>query len=69
MEAEAYHDGFYTKLLNTPWGLDTIRFIMDKLTKCAHIIMIQERSLAEKLDEIYMREVITCHGVPILVIL
>ena len=42
--------------------------IVDKLTKSAHFIPIYESISAEKLADIYVREVVAMYGVPVSVI-
>ncbi|CAH1431389.1 unnamed protein product [Lactuca virosa] len=59
---------FITKLPRTARGVDSIWVIVDRLTKSAHFIPIQESISAEKLAEIYVREVVACPGVPVLVV-
>ena len=59
---------FITKLPRTARGMDSIWVIMDRLTKSAHFIPIQENISAEKLADIYIREVVARHGVPVSVI-
>ena len=56
---------FITKLPRTAHGVDSIWVIMDRLTKSAHFIPIQESISAEKLAEIYVREIWARHGVPV----
>ena len=48
---------FITKLPRTARGVDSIWVIVDRLTKSAHFIPIQESISAEKLTDIYVREV------------
>ena len=59
---------FITKLPRTARGVGSIWFIVDQLTKSAHFIPIQESISAERLIDIYIREVVARHGVPFLVI-
>ena len=59
---------FITKLPRTACGVDLIWVIMDRLTKRAHFIMIQESISVEKLVEIYVREVVARHGVSVSVV-
>ena len=59
---------FITKLPKTMRGVDSIWFIMDSLTKNAHFILISESIAAEKLTDIYVREVVVRHVVPVCVI-
>ena len=59
---------FITKLPRTACGVDSIWVIMDRLTKSAHFIPIQESISVEKLAEIYVREVVARDGVSVLVV-
>ena len=59
---------FVTKLPRTPRGHDTIWVIVDRLTKLAHFLPIREKDHTSKLAEIYMREIVTRHGVPLSII-
>ena len=60
---------FITKLPMTTRGVDSIWIIVDRLTKSAHFIPIEESILAEKLAKIYVVGVVAHHGVPVLVVL
>ncbi|KAI3776337.1 hypothetical protein L1987_46113 [Smallanthus sonchifolius] len=60
--------GFITKLPRTPTGCDTIWVIVDRLTKSAHFLAIKETDKMEKLTRIYLKEVVSQHGVPISII-
>ncbi|KAJ9553118.1 LOW QUALITY PROTEIN: hypothetical protein OSB04_017163 [Centaurea solstitialis] len=57
-----------TKLPRTPRTVDAIWVIVDRLTKSAHFIAINESSSSEKLVDIYVKEVVARHGVPAIVI-
>ncbi|GJW71268.1 putative reverse transcriptase domain-containing protein [Tanacetum coccineum] len=57
---------FVTKLLKTANGYDTIWVIVDRLTKSAHFLPMRENDPVEKLMKLYMKEVVTRHGVPVL---
>jgi hypothetical protein len=57
-----------TKLPRTPRNFDAIWVIVDRLTKSAHFIAMRESSSAEKLADIYVREIVARHGVPVTVI-
>ena len=52
---------FITKLPRAARGVDSIWIIVDWLTKSAPFIPIQESISAEKLADIYIREVIARH--------
>ncbi|GKA45932.1 putative reverse transcriptase domain-containing protein [Tanacetum coccineum] len=59
---------FVTKLPKTANGYDTIWVIVDRLTKSAHFLPIRENDPIEKLMKLYMKEVVTRHGVPVSII-
>ncbi|KAI3813823.1 hypothetical protein L1987_18558 [Smallanthus sonchifolius] len=59
---------FITKLPRTPSGCDTIWVIVDRLTKSAHFLAIKETDKVEKLTRVYLKEVVSRHGVPISII-
>nr|GEV75292.1 reverse transcriptase domain-containing protein [Tanacetum cinerariifolium] len=59
---------FITKLPKTTNGYDTIWVIVDRLTKSAHFLPMRENDLMEKLMKLYMKEVVTRHGVPVSII-
>lgn len=53
---------FITKLPKIARGFDTNQVIIDRLTKSAHLIYIHEISSTVKLDDIYVREIISHRG-------
>jgi hypothetical protein len=55
---------FITGLPRTTGQKETIWVIVDRLTKFVHFIPICEKDSLEKLDKIYMEEVVRLHGVP-----
>ena len=59
---------FITKLPRSAWEVDSIWVIVDRLTKSAYFIPIQESISAKKLVDIYIREVVVRHGVLVSVI-
>ncbi|GJX86976.1 putative reverse transcriptase domain-containing protein [Tanacetum coccineum] len=59
---------FITKLLKTTNGYDTIRVTIDRLTKSAHFLPMRENDPKDKLMRLYMKEVVTRHGVPVSII-
>ncbi|GJU41307.1 putative reverse transcriptase domain-containing protein [Tanacetum coccineum] len=59
---------FVTKLLKMTNGYDTIWVIVDRLTKSAHFLPMGENDPMEKLMKLYMKEVVTRHGVPVSII-
>ncbi|GJZ88421.1 putative reverse transcriptase domain-containing protein [Tanacetum coccineum] len=59
---------FVTKLPKTSNGHDTIWVIVDRLTKSAHFIPIKETDSMETLTRLYIKEIVSRHGVPISII-
>nr|GEW23419.1 putative reverse transcriptase domain-containing protein [Tanacetum cinerariifolium] len=59
---------FITKLPKTTNGYDTVWVIIDRLTKSVHFLPMRENDLIEKLIKLYMKEVVTRHGVPVSII-
>ncbi|GJS56161.1 putative reverse transcriptase domain-containing protein, partial [Tanacetum coccineum] len=59
---------FITKLPKTENGYDIIWVIVDHLTKSAHFLPMRETGPMEKLMKLYMKEVVTRHGVPVSII-
>ncbi|KAI3783361.1 hypothetical protein L1987_42440 [Smallanthus sonchifolius] len=59
---------FIRKLPQTPTGCDTIWVIVECLTKSAHFLAIKETDKMKKLTRIYLKEVVSLHGVLISII-
>nr|GEU87393.1 reverse transcriptase domain-containing protein [Tanacetum cinerariifolium] len=59
---------FITKLPKTSTGQDTIWVIVDRLTKSAHFLPMKETGSMEKLTRQYLKEVVSRHGVLVLII-
>nr|GEX81748.1 putative reverse transcriptase domain-containing protein [Tanacetum cinerariifolium] len=59
---------FITKLPKTTNGYDTIWLIVDRLIKSAHFLPMRENNPMEKLMKLYMKEIVTRHGVPVSII-
>ncbi|GJV27700.1 reverse transcriptase domain-containing protein [Tanacetum coccineum] len=57
---------FVTKLPKTSTGHDAIWVIVDRLTKSAHFIPIRATDSMETLTRLYIKEIVSRHGVPIL---
>nr|GEY77466.1 reverse transcriptase domain-containing protein [Tanacetum cinerariifolium] len=57
-----------TKLPRTSSGYDTIWVIVDRLTKSAHFLPMREDDSMDKLTKLYLKEVVTRHGIPISII-
>ncbi|GKE59936.1 reverse transcriptase domain-containing protein [Tanacetum coccineum] len=59
---------FVTKLPKTSSGQDTIWLIVDRLKKSAPFLPMKEIDSMEKLTRQYLKEVVSRHGVPVLII-
>nr|GEU73395.1 putative reverse transcriptase domain-containing protein [Tanacetum cinerariifolium] len=59
---------FVTKLAKTANGYDSIWVIVDRITKSAHFLPMRETDPMEKLMKLYIKEVVTRHGVPVSII-
>ncbi|GJS17114.1 putative reverse transcriptase domain-containing protein [Tanacetum coccineum] len=58
----------YTKLPKSSQGYDTIWVIVDRLTKSAIFVPMREIDPMDKLARMYLKEVVTRHGIPLLII-
>nr|GEV33049.1 reverse transcriptase domain-containing protein [Tanacetum cinerariifolium] len=56
---------FVGGLPRTPCGYDTILVIVDRLTKSTHFLRTKKTDNMEKLTQLYLKEVVCKHGVPI----
>nr|GEV93460.1 reverse transcriptase domain-containing protein [Tanacetum cinerariifolium]GEW65871.1 reverse transcriptase domain-containing protein [Tanacetum cinerariifolium] len=59
---------FVSKLPKTSNGHDTIWVIIDRLTKSAHFIPTRATNSMETLTRLYIKEIVSRHGVPISII-
>ncbi|GKB65039.1 reverse transcriptase domain-containing protein [Tanacetum coccineum] len=59
---------FVSKLPKTSIGHDTIWVIVDRLTKSSHFIPIRATDSMETLTRLYIKEIVSRHGVPISII-
>ncbi|GKA56908.1 reverse transcriptase domain-containing protein [Tanacetum coccineum] len=59
---------FVTKLPKSSQGYATIWVIIDRLTKSAIFIPMRETDPLDKLARKYLKEVVTRHGIPVLII-
>ncbi|GJV35417.1 reverse transcriptase domain-containing protein [Tanacetum coccineum] len=58
----------YTKFLRKSQGYDTIWVIVDRLTKSAIFTPMRETDPLDKLARLYLKEVVTRHGIPVSII-
>nr|GFC98595.1 putative reverse transcriptase domain-containing protein [Tanacetum cinerariifolium] len=59
---------FVMKLPRMSSGYDTIWVIVDCLTKSAHFLPMRKDDSMDKLTKLFLKEVVTRHGIPILII-
>ncbi|GKE21740.1 putative reverse transcriptase domain-containing protein, partial [Tanacetum coccineum] len=59
---------FVTELPKSSQGYDTIWVIIDRLTKYAIFVPMRETDPIEKLERMYLKEVVTRHRIPVLII-
>ena len=55
-------------LPKAPSGQDAIWVTIDRLTKSAHFIPFRITDSVEKMAELYVREIVRLHGVPISIV-
>nr|GEZ22983.1 reverse transcriptase domain-containing protein [Tanacetum cinerariifolium] len=59
---------FIMKLPKSSQAYDTIWVIVDRLTKSAIFVPVRETDPMEKLARMYLKEVVTRHGIPVSII-
>ncbi|GJT47340.1 putative reverse transcriptase domain-containing protein [Tanacetum coccineum] len=59
---------FVSGLPRTPSGYDSIWVIVDRLTKSAHFLPMKKTDNIEKLAQLYLKEIVCKHGVPMSII-
>ncbi|GJX65049.1 putative reverse transcriptase domain-containing protein, partial [Tanacetum coccineum] len=59
---------FVTKLPKSSHGYDTIWVIVDRLTKSTIFVPMRETDPMEKLARMYLKELVTRHGIPVSII-
>ncbi|GKC61281.1 putative reverse transcriptase domain-containing protein [Tanacetum coccineum] len=59
---------FVTKLPKSSQGYDTIWVIVNRLTKSEIFVPMRKTDPMEKLARMYLKEVVTRHGIPVLII-
>ncbi|GKD00749.1 putative reverse transcriptase domain-containing protein [Tanacetum coccineum] len=69
VEMERITMDFVSKLPKISTGHDTIWVIVDRLTKSAHFIPTRATDSMETLRRLYIKEIVSRHGVPISIIL
>src|SRR5438132_11947423 len=61
---EYIHMDFIVGLPRTQKGYDSIRVIVDRLTKTAHFIPVRTRYSMKTYAELYISRIVCLHGVP-----
>ncbi|GMI67547.1 hypothetical protein HRI_000424000 [Hibiscus trionum] len=56
--------GFVTGLPLSPSKKNSVWVIVDRLTKCAHLLLVHTMYTLDKLAELYIAEIVWLHGVP-----
>nr|GFA10834.1 putative reverse transcriptase domain-containing protein [Tanacetum cinerariifolium] len=64
----ATYVNFVTKLPKAQSRNDTIWVVVDRLTKSAHFLPMKETDTMDKLARLYLKEVVTRHGIPVSII-
>ena len=59
---------FVVRLPSTQQGNDAIWVIVDSLTKSTHFILMCTSNSVDRLAELYNREVVRLHGVPVTIV-
>ena len=60
---------FVTHLPQTPQGHDAVWVIVDQLTKSAHFLAVRMTFTLERFCQLYIREIVRLHRVPISIVL
>lgn len=60
---------FITKLPRTSSGHDMIWVVVDRLMKSAHFIAMRETDKFDAMARLYIKEIVSKHGVPVSIIL
>jgi hypothetical protein len=59
---------FVVGLPKAPSGQDSIWVVIDRLTKSAHFILFHITDSVSKLAEMYIRDIVRLHGVPVSIV-
>ena len=59
---------FVSSLPKTTTGHDSIWVIVDRLTKSAHFLPVKTTHTVDKLAELYIKEIVRLHGVPLSIV-
>ena len=56
---------FITGLPTSQWGHDSIRVIVDRLTKVAHFLPVRTDYTTGQYAQLFISEIVRFHGVPL----
>jgi len=59
---------FVVGLPKAPGGQDSIWFVIDRLNKSAHFVPFHITDSVPKLAEMYIRDIVRLHGVPVSIV-
>ena len=59
---------FMTHLPRTPRRHDAVWVVVDRLTKSAHFLLVQRTFTLEEFCQLYIREIVRLHGVPMYIV-
>ena len=59
---------FMVGLLCCQSGYDAIWVIVDRLMKSTHFLLMKNSDSVEKLAELYVKEIVRLHGIPISIV-
>ena len=59
---------FVTHLPQTPQRWDVVWMIVDRLTKSVHFLAVQMTLTLEEFCQLYIREIVQLHGVPVSIV-
>jgi len=60
---------FVTHLPRSMRGHDSIWVIVDRLMRCAHFLLINQKMSLDKLAKLYVKDIVRLHGVPVSILL
>jgi len=68
MEIGPHHHGFYSGHARTNKHHDAIWVIVDRLAKSAHFLAVKFTSTAEQLADLYLKEIVRLHEIPLSIV-
>ena len=68
MEIGSNHNGFCGRVTVDRKKHDSVWVVVDRLTKSTHFLLVRTDYSLDKMTELYIREIVRLHGIPILII-